>query len=125
MIIRIIPVRILILLSLQGKGKVGRNTPCSCLASLVPLGGVMLLAVVLGATKLVVMLFKGLGTSRMWWNTPDPSGALGVPCPSLRNPRFAGNCWGCAAPMSGSSSMQEGVFHSQRSKVDEIPPVLG
>lgn len=50
MIIRIIPVRILIL-SLQGKKKICRNTPCSCLASLVPLGGMMVLAVVLGTTN--------------------------------------------------------------------------
>lgn len=51
MIIRIIPVRTWILLSLQGKEKICRNTPCSCLASLVPSGGMMLLAVVLGATN--------------------------------------------------------------------------
>lgn len=51
MIIRIIPVRILTLLSLQGWEKICRNTFCSCLASLVPLGGMMLLAVVLGTTN--------------------------------------------------------------------------
>lgn len=37
-----------------------------------------------------VMLFKGLGTSRMWWDTPDPSEALGMPGSSIRNPGFLG-----------------------------------
>lgn len=92
MIIRIIPVRILILLSLQGKEEICRAAPCSCLAPLVPLGGMLL-----------------LGATNPWWGCSPkvcekqdvvghqiPASPWGCFVPSIRNPSFSGSHCGCA-----------------------------
>lgn len=97
-------IRIWILLSLQGKEKICRTTPCSCLACLVPLGGMMLLAVVFGTTDWWWGCSSQLCGQAGCGGTPDPSEAFGIFCPSIRNSRFSGDHRGCAVPM------QEGVF---------------
>lgn len=124
MIIRVI---ILILLSLQGKEKICRNM--HPIAAWHPFRRDA--AAGSGSWRhrlMVLMLCRGLWMSRMWWNTADPSEALGIPCSSIGNPRFSGTAGiavGGLSPCWVPHPCRMGVFTPKHSKVDEIPRILG